>query len=162
MDVFSLRDTVVDEYKNFATSFTTIFAEDIRKQVEAIYAGDRYWPEPLIQINPNFQPGRSLAELVAAGMLERGCADIFRMPPTKAMPEGEPLSLHKHQEQAIAIAGQGTSSGRGSWTTGRENAPSRASQSLSCSVPATSNLGPHARPTPSGSTYSMACFSLRT
>ena len=30
MDVFSLRDTVVDEYRKFATSFTTIFAEDLR------------------------------------------------------------------------------------------------------------------------------------
>ena len=48
MDIFSLRDSVVGEYKKFATSFTTIHAEDIRRQVEAIYAGDRYWPEPLI------------------------------------------------------------------------------------------------------------------
>ena len=30
MDVFSLRDAVVGEYKKFATSFTTIHAEDIR------------------------------------------------------------------------------------------------------------------------------------
>lgn len=34
MDVFSLREAVVGEYKKFATSFTTIDAEDIRKQVE--------------------------------------------------------------------------------------------------------------------------------
>jgi hypothetical protein len=31
LDVFSLRDAVVDEYKKFATSFTTIRAEDIRQ-----------------------------------------------------------------------------------------------------------------------------------
>ncbi len=37
-DVFALRDSVVDEYKRFATSFTTIHAHDIREQVEAIYA----------------------------------------------------------------------------------------------------------------------------
>ena len=37
MDIFSLRDSVVGEYKKFATSFTTIHAEDIRRQVEAIY-----------------------------------------------------------------------------------------------------------------------------
>ncbi len=55
LDVFSLRDTVVDEYKQFATSFTTIHAEDIRAQVEAIYAQARYWPEPLIQINPSYK-----------------------------------------------------------------------------------------------------------
>ncbi|MGE3164592.1 MAG: hypothetical protein AB7O52_06785 [Planctomycetota bacterium] len=52
MDVFSPRDTVVDAYKKFATSFITIHAEDIRQQVEAIYAQEHYWPEPLVQINP--------------------------------------------------------------------------------------------------------------
>jgi hypothetical protein len=53
MDVFSLRDTVVGEYRKFATSFTTIHADDIRRQVEGIYAEGRFWPEPLIQINPS-------------------------------------------------------------------------------------------------------------
>ena len=41
MDVFSLRDSVVDDYKKFATSFTTIYADDIRLQVTAIYSEDR-------------------------------------------------------------------------------------------------------------------------
>jgi hypothetical protein len=45
LDVFSLRDAVVGDYKRFATSFTTIHADDIRQQVEAIYARERYWPE---------------------------------------------------------------------------------------------------------------------
>lgn len=66
MDVFSLRDTVVGEYKQFATSFTTIFADDIRQQVEAIYAQDRYWPKPLIQINPSYKRTTTLEGLVAA------------------------------------------------------------------------------------------------
>jgi hypothetical protein len=43
LDVFSLRDSVVDEYKRFATSFTTIHSQDIRAQIEAIYAQERYW-----------------------------------------------------------------------------------------------------------------------
>lgn len=53
MDVFSLRDFVVEEYERFATSFTTIHAPDLREKVEAIYAKNQYWPEPLIQVNPN-------------------------------------------------------------------------------------------------------------
>lgn len=36
MDVLCLRDAVVAEYRKFATPFTTIHAEDIRRQVEAI------------------------------------------------------------------------------------------------------------------------------
>ncbi len=35
MDVFSLRDTVIDEYRKFATSFTTIYASDLREKIDA-------------------------------------------------------------------------------------------------------------------------------
>ena len=102
LDVFALRESVVDEYKRFATSFTTIHAQDIREQVAAIYAEDRYWPEPLIQINPSYRRSTDVNALVANGVLHRGCAEIFRA-------DGEPLSLYKHQEQAIALAAEGES-----------------------------------------------------
>lgn len=36
MDVFSLRDEVVGDYKQFATSFTIIHAQDIRQKVDAL------------------------------------------------------------------------------------------------------------------------------
>ena len=99
LDVFALRDSVVDEYKRFATSFTTIHAPDIREQVEDIYAGNRYWPEPLIQINPSYKRSTDIGTLVANGVLHPGSADIFRA-------NGQPLSLYKHQEQAIALAAE--------------------------------------------------------
>lgn len=102
MDVFSLRDAVVGEYKKFATSFTTIQADDIRTQVDAIYAKDRYWPEPLIQINPSYQRDTSIDKLVAEGVLDPTCADIFRA-------EAGSLELHKHQAQAIAYGVEGAS-----------------------------------------------------
>lgn len=102
MDVFSLRDTVVQEYSRFATSFTTIHADDIRQQVEAIYAEGRFWPDPLIQINPNYKPGLPFAALTADGALHPRIPEIFQV-------RGVPLRLHKHQEQAIALAVQGES-----------------------------------------------------
>ena len=70
MDVFSLRDSIVGEYRKFATSFTTIHAEDIREQVQAIYAKGRFWPEPLIQINPSYKRGVNLKTLIADGALD--------------------------------------------------------------------------------------------
>ena len=102
LDVFALRDSVVDEYKRFATSFTTIRAPDISEKVEAIYAGNRYWPEPLIQINPSYKRSTDLGALAAAGVVDPGCADVFRA-------NGRPLSLYKHQEQAVALAAAGES-----------------------------------------------------
>lgn len=100
MDVFSLRDAVVGEYRKFATSFTTIHADDIRKQVEAIYAEGRFWPDPLIQINPSYKQGASFATL--GGALHPKIPEIFQ-------DKGNPLRLHKHQEQAIVLAAQGES-----------------------------------------------------
>src|SRR5262245_16889592 len=97
MDLFSLRDSVVCAYEQFATPFPTIHAVDIREKVDAIYAGKRYWPEPLIQINPNYRRTTTVANLVADGSLDPGCAEIF------------PLELYKHQEEAIALAGAGES-----------------------------------------------------
>ena len=102
LDVFALRDSVVDEYKHFATSFTTIHARDIREQIEAIYGEERYWPEPLIQINPSYKRSTDVGALVASDVLDPGCADIFRT-------NGRPLSLYKHQEQAVALAAVGES-----------------------------------------------------
>lgn len=98
MDVFSLRDTVVEDYEKFATSFTTIHAPDIATQIREIYDSKRYWPEPLIQINPNYLKSRGVSDFVAAGDLEPECAKIFKG-----------LTLFKHQEQAIALASKGGS-----------------------------------------------------
>ena len=109
MDVFSLRDSVVREYKQFATSFTTICATDIREQVEAIYGEERYWPEPLIQLNPNYQRVTTVEKLAADGVLDPVCADIFRTGHSVTSPRGEPLTLFKHQEQALSLASDGES-----------------------------------------------------
>jgi hypothetical protein len=102
LDIFALRDTVLAEYKRFATSFTAIHAPDIKAQVEAIHAEGRFWPEPLIQLNPSFQRASDVGALVASGALHPTCAAIFRA-------NGAPLSLYKHQEQAISIADAGAS-----------------------------------------------------
>ena len=102
LDVFDLRDSVVDVYRRFATSFTFIRAPDIREQVEATYASDRYWPEPLIQINPSYKRSIDVGALAADGVLDPGCADIF-------CANGQPLPLYKHQEQAVALAEEGES-----------------------------------------------------
>ncbi|HEV7570242.1 MAG TPA: DEAD/DEAH box helicase [Thermoanaerobaculia bacterium] len=102
LDVFALRDAVVDDYRQFATSFTTIHAHDIREQVDAIYAKGTYWPQPLIQINPSYRRTATVRGLAESGQLDPATASIFQA-------DGAPLSLYKHQEQAIALASQGES-----------------------------------------------------
>lgn len=97
MSVFDLDRALVGDYERFARSFTQIRAADIRSRVEEIYACSRFWPEPLISINPHFEGGASVAELVIEGLLHADTARIFRV-------DGQPIRFHRHQEQAIAKA----------------------------------------------------------
>ena len=62
------------------------------------------WPQPLIQMNPMFQSGCTINELVAEGVLHSACAQIFRRGKDDKKPQGDLLHLHKHQEESIRIA----------------------------------------------------------
>lgn len=103
MDVFAFREELIAEYERFSRSFISIRAADIRQVVDEAYDSGRFWPASLIELNPNFVPGGSIEEFVANGTLDAECAKIFRIKnPTD--PLGQPLVLHKHQAEAIAIA----------------------------------------------------------
>jgi superfamily II DNA/RNA helicase/very-short-patch-repair endonuclease len=106
MDVFAFRDQLVSDYELFSRSFTQIRSEDIKDSVEEAYRGGRFWPAPLIQLNPNFVVGGRIEELVEKGVLENECAKIFRIK-SKDDPFGKPLVLHRHQKQAIEAALRG-------------------------------------------------------
>ncbi|KVZ44049.1 DEAD/DEAH box helicase [Burkholderia ubonensis] len=108
MDVFQFRQHIVAEYEQFTRSFTRIRADDIRNFVDEQYASQRYWPAPLIQINPNFKSGGTVEEFVAAGQLSAQCADIFRLGKS-ASSAGVSLPLHKHQAEALSLAAAGES-----------------------------------------------------
>ena len=103
MDVFAFRDELVAEYSRFSRSFTRIRAADISRSVDAAYAAGRSWPAPLIQLNPSFEPGGWIEDLVSDGTLDSECAKIFRLK-SKDDAFGKPLRLHRHQADAISIA----------------------------------------------------------
>lgn len=76
-NVFNFRDELIDEYSLFSRSFVSIAASDIKQLVEQEYTKGRYWPQPLIQINPNYQRKGTVQDL-AKDVLHPICADIFR------------------------------------------------------------------------------------
>ncbi len=51
LDVFDVRNRLIDEYAAFSRSFSRIAADDLAARVDEEYGRGRYWPEPLIQIN---------------------------------------------------------------------------------------------------------------
>jgi len=108
MNVFEFREKLVADYATFTRSFTRIRAEDISSFVDKAYNSGRYWPAPLVQVNPNFKTGHTVEELVGAGGLHPLCSNIFRAGKT-ASSAGVSLSLFKHQEEAISFAQSGES-----------------------------------------------------
>jgi ATP-dependent helicase YprA (DUF1998 family) len=109
MNVFELRNRLIADYANFVQSFFHIRDERIRTKVEEELREGLLWPEPLIQLNPSFEPGAWIDELVGNDILHDACRQIFRKEKHAAAPAGpgKPLRLHKHQTDAIKIAREG-------------------------------------------------------
>lgn len=103
MDVFALRDQLIYDYSDYISSFIQIRDEQIEAYVDQQLASGLLWPDALVQLNPAFQPGHKIDDLVDEGLLHRTCDTIFRRK-SEADPSGNPLRLYKHQEDAIRIA----------------------------------------------------------
>ncbi len=103
MDVFGLHSQMLADYAAYTRSFIRIADERIRNKVDEEIRGGLLWPDPLLQLNPSFEPGTSIESLVSEGILHEDCANIFRIK-SSTSDVGRPLRLHKHQEQAIRVA----------------------------------------------------------
>ena len=57
MDVFSLREQLIGDYASYIQSFITIQDRRIAEYVARELREGLLWPDPLIQLNPNFEPG---------------------------------------------------------------------------------------------------------
>ena len=86
MDVFDFRDRLVADYERFTRSFVHIRADDIKRHVDAEYDDERFWPAPLIQLNPAFVPGGEIGDFVSEGLLHPECERIFRVGKTRGFP----------------------------------------------------------------------------
>jgi len=101
VNVFELRQRLVDDYADYTRSFVAIRDERIRERVDTELEQGLLWPDPIVQLNPAFEPGGTIDDLVAEGLLHPRCAQIFRRNKTAESPEGESLRLHRHQREAI-------------------------------------------------------------
>ena len=55
------------------------------------------WPDPIVQLNPAFEPGGTIDELVGRGLLHERCAQIFRADKSASTRSASRLPLHRHQ-----------------------------------------------------------------
>ncbi len=107
MDVFGLRNRLVDDYGGYVGSFIRVKDPRIEERVRQSLDEGLLWPDPLIQLNPTFEAGESIDELVGEGVLHEECARLFRAGKEDAHDEGRPLRLHRHQSEAIRVAQSG-------------------------------------------------------
>lgn len=103
MDVFKLRQHVIDEYARYMRSFVQIRESQLEKFVAAELRSESLWPQPLIQMNPSFEAGGQIDELVDDGRLHDECRHIFAIKSDSGEVTRR-MRLHRHQVDAIDAA----------------------------------------------------------
>lgn len=102
-DIFEFRNGLVENYKKFSTSFASPRSTDIASKVQAAYDEGRFWPDPLIQINPNYRKGALIDELARQGNVEPETAQIFQTGKQEDPPCPKPIQLYCHQTAALTM-----------------------------------------------------------
>lgn len=77
MYVFDLRNRLIEDYSRFVRSFINIRDGRIADYVNQELQDGALWPEPLVQLNPAFDPGETVDELVSKGIIHQECGKIF-------------------------------------------------------------------------------------
>jgi hypothetical protein len=103
MDVFKLKDSLITNYASYIRSFINIRDNTIKQKVDNYLDEGNLRPEALIQLNPAFESGGYIDELVMQGLLHAECSNIFRIN-KKERPPGDIIRLHRHQLDAIKAA----------------------------------------------------------
>jgi ATP-dependent helicase YprA (DUF1998 family) len=102
--IFDLHASALTDYRDFVRSFFLIADERARAFVDqALEEEGHLWPEPLVQLSPTYAPGLSVDDLARQGVIAHETAQIF------CRPDGNPIRLYRHQEEAIRKALSGES-----------------------------------------------------
>jgi len=103
MDVFDLRHRLVEDYASYISSFIQIRDVRLQAYVQQSLENGLLWPDPLIQLNPSFEPGAWIDDLVTDHILHDECRRIFRIKSDDSS-DSRPMRLHKHQTDAVHVA----------------------------------------------------------
>ena len=98
MDAFGVLNEVLGDYENFVKGFLEIKDDQIRSKVEKEISDGLLWPEPWLALNPAFESGGTVTELVGQKVLDPEATAIFRDP------SGKEIEFHRHQADAFEIA----------------------------------------------------------
>ncbi len=109
MDAFAVHEQLIKDYRSFSEGFVEVRDERIAEHVEQQAALGSQWPAPWLALNPSFESGGPVDELVRGGRLHRECERIFR-PKQHLDDAGDTsITLHRHQRDAVEVAQTGSS-----------------------------------------------------
>jgi hypothetical protein len=97
LDIFHLRDEVINDYRQYIESFLKIRDDKVKTFVHQELERGELWPDPLVQLNPSYRDGADLPSLVAEGLLHPACDRYFPDYVSK-------YRFRLHQEQAFRLA----------------------------------------------------------
>jgi hypothetical protein len=100
LDVFNLRDEVIQDYRTYIESFLKIRDARVKNFVHESLDRGELWIDPLVQLNPLYKPGATITDLVHQGTLHPDCSTYF------CTKQGKPFHFHYHQQQAFLKAQQ--------------------------------------------------------
>ena len=111
MDVFGVHRALIKDYRSFTEGGTVIRDARIADFVEKDLDDKSQWPDPWLSLNPFFEGGGTVVELAQQKVLHPECARIFQAKKTEGgtVCDGRPLTLHRHQRDAIDAAASGAS-----------------------------------------------------
>ena len=109
MNIFDLRERVIEDYRSFTGAFVEPRDERNRAFLDDQLAEGAQWPDPWLSLNPMFASGGTPAELVARGLLHPECERIFRVKEHPGDQGRRPIVFHRHQRDAIEAAASGQS-----------------------------------------------------
>ena len=78
MDAFGVRNRVIGDYESFVKSFMDIADPRVKEKVDSEISDGFLWPQPWLALNPSFQSGGTISDLVNDDLLHPDCTDIFR------------------------------------------------------------------------------------
>ena len=92
INILELRNAVVGQYRAYVKSFLDIDDPRLKAFAEKMLEEEELWPAPLLQCNPGFKKGETIAELIEQKYLHQEMEHIF-----------SGFHLHKHQADAIKL-----------------------------------------------------------
>src|SRR6266540_3539827 len=109
MDVFAMHARLVADYDAFTSSLVEVRDQRIKEHLREQRSRKVRWPDPYLSLNPGFEGGGTIKELVDAGLLDEECERLFRVKTGPEDPGEHSISLHRHQREAIEAARTGRS-----------------------------------------------------